>query len=69
MPDRTGGLLSDAMQREDQKEARGANLVIALTAGAYSTSGFDVSLSAHYLMQLAFPGTVIYHYVFKQVGF
>jgi hypothetical protein len=56
------------MQREDEKEPRGANLVIALTAGSYSTQGFQLALNYHYVMQLVF-GPVTYHYVFQQVGF
>jgi hypothetical protein len=44
------------------------NYAIALAGGSYSSQGFPVAVNAHYLMQLAFPGTVIYHYVFKQVG-
>jgi hypothetical protein len=58
------------MQREeDDKEARGANLVIALAAGAYNTQGFPAAVNAHYHMPMAFPGTVVLNYVFKQVGF
>jgi hypothetical protein len=64
MPDRTRSLLN-----EGEKEPRGANLVIALTAGSYSSQGFELALNLHYMMQLVFPGTVTYHYVFKQVGF
>jgi hypothetical protein len=56
------------MQR-DEKEPRGANLVIALTAGAYATQGFQLAVNIHYMMQLVPLGSIPLHYVFWQDGF
>jgi hypothetical protein len=57
------------MQREREKEPRGVNHVIPLDVGSYIAQGFPVASNAHYHMPMAFPGTVVLNYIFKQVGF
>jgi len=57
------------MQREGEKEPRGANLVIALDVGSYNAQGFPAAVNAHLHMPMAFPGTVVLNYVFRQEGF
>jgi hypothetical protein len=69
MPDRTdkasvGGLAE--MQREDEKEPRGTNLVIALGSGSYSTQGFQVTFNKHWVCTMTY-GPVAYY--FRQIGF
>jgi hypothetical protein len=59
----------DVMHREGEKEPRGVNHVIPLDAGSYIAQGFPVASNAHLHMPMAFPGTVVLNYVFKQVGF
>jgi hypothetical protein len=54
------------MQREDEKEARGANLVIALTAGSYSTQGFPAAVNAHHICIMTW-GPISYYFI--QQGF
>jgi hypothetical protein len=56
------------MQR-DAKEPRGVNHVLAPDAGTYFTQGFPAAVNAHLHMPMAFPGTVVLNYIFKQVGF
>jgi hypothetical protein len=60
---------ADVMQREGEKEPRGVNHVIQLDVGSYIAQGLPVAVNAHYHMPMAFPGTVVLNYIFKQVGF
>ena len=57
------------MQREDDKEPRGVNHVIPLDVGSYIAQGFPAAVNAHLHMPMAFPGTVVLNYVFRQEGF
>jgi hypothetical protein len=66
-PDRTRALLNDVMQHEDEKEARGTNLVIALAAGSYGVAGFQLVCNHHYIVQLVWGQPI--NYVFRQQGF
>jgi hypothetical protein len=56
----------DEMQREGEKEPRGVNLVIALTAGSYSTQSFQVTFNKHWVCTMTY-GPVAYY--FRQSGF
>jgi hypothetical protein len=62
------------MQREDAKEPRVANLVLALAAGAYiagshGTMSFATKFNHHYMLIIDPPATGPTYYVFTQVGF
>jgi hypothetical protein len=57
------------MHREGEMEPRGVNHVLPLDAGNYGVQGFAAATNAHYHMPMAFPGTVVLNYVFRQEGF
>jgi hypothetical protein len=54
------------MQREDEKEARGVNYAMPLTAGSYSTHGFPAAINAHHINIMTW-GPVAYYFI--QQGF
>ena len=59
----------DVMHPEAEKEPRGVNHVIPLDVGSYIAQGFPAAVNAHLHMPMAFPGTVVLNYVFRQEGF